>query len=189
MDQIGQVRSRVLCEQLPKIESFVRYLTYYRMFPQTHFFVQSDFWQDVSDALLCVAILAWCDVFGSCSNDFHWSKLVEEMPEEVVLAFKSHIHKLTGLTDEGYEKYQNYVKTLRDKYFAHTDRDWQEHIWDAPDFDKAMKIVKAYENWVNELLVKEGSPCPEYCSLDDIEKEAKRQVKEALAYKTPQRNA
>lgn len=186
MDQEGEIQSTVLCEQFPQVKCFVRYYTYYQSLrgaPQS--IGDSDFWDEVSTAFLGSATLAWCKVFGSCRSDLHWSKLIKNIPKKVKEDFINRIYKTTHLNEESYKKLRNYIKTLRDKYFAHTDLNWQQHIWNSPDFENAFKIAKVYECWVNDLLQKERFPSMN--SLTGIIKDAQGTVKHVIAHLSSQK--
>lgn len=180
MDKQGEIQSAVFCEQSPEVECFVEHFTYYRSLrdepPPTE---DSDFWYEVSTAFFRSAILAWCNVFGSCRSDLHWSKLIENMPEKVKEDFTNGIRKSTDLNKESCKKLQDDMKTLRDKRVAHRDLNWQQHIWNSPDFENVLKIAIEYECWVNELLQKEGSSPMN--SLTDIIKSAEGEVKHVIA--------
>ena len=80
-------------EQFPQVECFVRNLTYYRSLTLPN--EDQDFWEEVPDALLGSAILAWHNVFGDCGSDVYWSKLIENMPEKVKQDSKNRFYELT----------------------------------------------------------------------------------------------
>lgn len=175
MDQEGEIQSAVLCEQFPQVECFVRNLTYYRSLEGTSLPNEDqDFWDEVPDALLGSAILAWHNVFGYCRSDHHWLKLIKNMPKKV----KQDFYKLKTLNKRAYKECRKDIKTLRDKYVAHRDRNWQKHIWNSPDFDIALEIAKGYECWLNDLLQKEGEE--PLTSLDATIQSAKEDVKNVL---------
>jgi hypothetical protein len=182
VDRKGEIQSTVLCEQFPQVECFIRCYTYYRSLGGilSQPIEDSDFWEEVSAALLGSATLAWCNVFGSCRSDLHWSKIIKNMPKKVKEDFINRICKSTCLKEESYKKLRDYIKKMRDKYFAHRDLNWQKHIWNSPDFENALKIVKVYECWVNDLLQKENSPSMN--SLTDIIKSAEGEVKGCMSY-------
>jgi len=178
MDQEGEIQSAVLCEQFPQVECFVRNLTYYRSIGEASLPNEDqDFWEEVSNAFLGAATLAWYNVFGSCGSHVYWSKLIENMPKKVKQDFKNHVYE-TDLNEDAYQNCRNNIKTLRDKYIAHRDRDWQKHNYNSSDFENAMKIATGYECWVNYLLQKESSSPME--PLADIIQSAKDDVKHVL---------
>lgn len=179
MDQEDEIQIAVLEEQFPQVKCFVQNLTYYRSLGEASLPNEDqDFWEEVPDAFFGAAIIAWHSVFGSCESDIHWSKLIKNMPKKVKQDFKNRVYKLTGLNEDAYLKCRNDIKTLRDKYIAHRDRDWQKHIWNSPDFEIALKIAKVYECWLNDLLQKK-SYLP-MNSLDATIQSAKREVKHVL---------
>lgn len=180
MDQEDKIRSDVLeDEQFPQVERFVQDLTYYRSLGEASLPNEDqDFWEEVSNAFLGAAILAWHNVFGSCGSHVYWSKLIENMLKKVKQDSKNHFYELTGLNKAAYEKCRKNIKTLRDKYIAHRDCDWQKHNYNSSDFENAMKIAKGYECWVNDLLQKESSSPMN--PLADTIQSAKDDVKHVL---------
>ena len=180
MDQEGEIQSAVLCEQFPQVVCFVQVFTYYRSLRDAPLPIEDqDFWEEVSNAFLGAATLAWYNVFGSCGSHVYWSKLIENMPKKVKQDFKNRVYELTDLNEDAYQKCQNNIKTLRDKYIAHRDRDWQNHNYNSSDFKNALKIAEGYECWVNDLLQKESAPPMN--SLNDIIQSAKGEVKHVLS--------
>ena len=179
MDQEGEMQSDVLCEQFPQVECFVRNLTYYRSIGEASLPNEDqDFWEEVSNAFLGAATLAWYNVFGYCGSHVYWSKLIENMPKKVNQDYKNRFYELTDLNEDAYQKCQNNIKTLRDKYIAHRDRNWQKHNYTLSNFENALKISDGYECWVNALLHKESSPQME--PLANIIQSAKGEVKHVL---------
>ncbi len=179
MDQEGEIQSAVLCEQFPQVECFVRDFTYYRSLGKVSLPNEDqDFWEEVYNAFLGAAILAWYNVFGSCGSHVYWSKLIENMPKKVKQDFKNRFYKLTDLNEDAYQKCRKNIKTLRDKYIAHRNRDWQKHNYNSSDLDNAMKIAEGYECWVNDLRQKESSSPMN--SLADTIQSAKNDVKHVL---------
>lgn len=181
MDNEGEIQIDVLCEQFPQVECFVQHYTYYTSLRDAHPSNEDlDFWDEASTVFLGSAILVWCNVFGSCNSNLHWSKLIKNMPFKVEQDFKDRIYKSTGLGEEGFKELRNDIKALRDKYFAHRDRNWQEHIWNSPDFDNALKVAMVYGGWLNDLLEKESSPLMN--SLSDIVKSAEEEIKNVIEH-------
>ncbi len=179
MDQEGEIQSAVLCEQFPQVECFVRNLTYYRSLGEESLPNEDqDFWEEVSNAFLGAATLAWYNVFGSCGSHVYWSKLIKKMSKKVKQDFKNHVYELTDINEDAYQKCRNNIKTLRDKYIAHRDLNLQEHNCNSSDFENAMKIATGYECWVNDLLQKESSSPMN--SLDATIQSAKGEVKNVL---------
>ncbi len=186
MDKQGKIQSAVLFEQFPQVECFVQHFTYYRSLGGAPTPTEdSDFWDEVSTAFLGSAILAWCNVFGSCRSHLHWSKLIKNMTKKVKDDFTNRVHNSTNLNEESYKKFRDYIKTLRDKYVAHRDLNWQNHIRNSPDFENALKIAAEYECWVNDLLQKEGSPSMN--PLDDLIKNAEGEVRHVTALLSSQK--
>jgi hypothetical protein len=104
MDQEVEIESTVQDDQLLQVETFVRNWTYYQSVSQCTKPFSGDFFDEVRDALLGAATLAWCNVFADPQSDVHWSKLITNMPPEDKLDFENRVRKSTGLTEKQYEE-------------------------------------------------------------------------------------
>lgn len=167
MEQESTIIYDVLYEQAPQVESFIRHLAYFRSLSSCNKSFEGYFIDEACYAFLGAAIIEWCNVFVDCKSDVYWSKLIKEITEDVRYDFEKRIIKSKVLDEKRYQNCKNYIKTIRDKYFAHRDRNWQNCIRESPDFQDAVNIAKEYEYWLNDLLSKE-SPFHE-TSLTDIE--------------------
>jgi hypothetical protein len=168
MEQEDTMIYDVLYEQAPQVESFIKYLTYWRSLSSYNRPFEGDFIEEACSVFLGAAIIAWCNVFADCKSHVYWSKLIKDSTEDVKYDFEKRIYKYTGLDEKKHQDRRDYIKTIRDKYFAHRDRNWQNCIAESPDFQSAVKIAKEYECWLNYLL-NEESPFWDH-SLTDIEK-------------------
>jgi hypothetical protein len=169
MEQESTIIYDVLYEQAFQVESFIKYLTYWRSLSSCNKPFEGDFIEEACGVFLGAAIIAWCNVFVDGKSHVYWSKLIRDT-EDVKYDLEKRISKYTGLDENRYQNCKNCVKIIRDKYFAHRDRNWQNCIRESPDFESAVKIAKEYEYWLNDLL-NEESPFRDY-SLTDIEKYA-----------------
>jgi len=181
MDQDGQIQSEVYAEQYSQVRSFVENLTYYQVLSSCAKLVEREFFETACDALVGTATLAWCNVFVDIKSHVYWSKLIENMPEELKQDFTHRVCKITDLTEDQYQEYKRSIKKLRDKYVAHIDPDWQASVPLDLSFDKALRIAIEYECWLNDLLPKEGSFTRGDVSLNDIIKSATNEVEHLAA--------
>jgi hypothetical protein len=68
-------RRKVLVEQVPLVDNFVRHLVHHRaiLAALRQYAIRSHFWTDTCNAHLLQALLYWCMVFGNDkSNKTHW---------------------------------------------------------------------------------------------------------------------
>ena len=176
MDQEGEIQSDVYVEQYSQVRLFVQNLTYYKSLSSCLRPFEGEFFEAACDAFLGAVTLAWCNVFASPKSHVYWSKLVKRMPKEVEQDFEKRVYKSTGLKGKKYQDYQCSIKSLRDKYVAHTDLDWQESVSHNLSFGKALRIAMQYECWLKDLLRKEGSFTSGDISFNDIVESAKGDV-------------
>lgn len=104
----------------------------------------------IKSSLLKQSVIVWCQVFGSCSEDLHWSRVAPE--QSFVKPFdRDNILEVTGFTLDEWSKYHKTLKHLRDKYFAHFDMDG--FSTQIPCMDHALTITEAYRDWLYEMLL------------------------------------
>ena len=98
------------------------------------------------------AVNSWCKLFGSRSEDTHWSKLAEN--EEVVAivdAFtKERILEAAETSDEEWIRYHERMKKCRDEFFAHFDLNGYEIIY--PNLTLALCSVLELRSWLSNIL-------------------------------------
>lgn len=180
MDREGEIQSAILCEQSLQVDCFVRYLMYCQTILLDAKLEQDwEFFEETSNAFLGLLIIAWCNVFASEKSDIHWSKLIKNMPKEIKEDFKKRLYTSTGLDEHEYQKFRDYIKTIRDKYVAHKDLNWMKDIWHTPHFHNMITVAKEYERWVHDLLHNEGSSY--YPSNLDLTMKAAEEEVQAIA--------
>ena len=104
----------------------------------------------VKSSLLKQGVIVWCQVFGSRSEDLHWSNVVSK--QSFVSPFnRQSILDATGFTEDEWSSYHETLKLLRDKFFAHFDMD--EFSTRMPSMDKALVVVEAYRDWLYDMLL------------------------------------
>jgi hypothetical protein len=111
-----------------------------------------DFWRSTCDAHLKLATVAWCSVFGSYSEDTHWTKIpTGNIAKQASQDFRQRILSETGLNQEQWEAYHNGMLGFRGKYVAHVDvnHPFNEPV---PSFDPALQVAYAYQEWARELI-------------------------------------
>jgi hypothetical protein len=133
---------------------FVRQIAYYRGLwaLRDNITGYKDFWESTINAHLLVASLAWCNVFGSRSSDLHWTKTpAGEMTDQLQEDFRQKILSEIGFSLEEWEKYQKRMMDFRNKFAAHVDiiNPFKGPI---PDFDPALQVAYAYQEWTKELI-------------------------------------
>ena len=91
------------------------------------------FWVMTVNLLADTAALEWCKVFGSRSEDTHWTRV---MPREKQDSMRADLLKVIGLTQPDWEKYRDGIVTYRDQMVAH--HDLGATVANYPRFDVAL---------------------------------------------------
>ena len=122
---------------------FIHHLAYYRTLSGAYMDLQlkSEFWKYTIDAHILRAIIDWCMVFGTDSNELHWKKVAAD--DFAQCAFRSHLLKTLGLSDEQWSKCRSNMMEFRDRYAAHSNVPCPP----TPMMETALRVVTTYDEW------------------------------------------
>lgn len=110
---------------------FLRNLAFYRSSHTTGTrLTDSQFWLSVSSNFLEIAILEWCKLFGDRGGACYYTKLVIN-PDK----FNDELLTRIGLTANQLSEYISQIRTYRDKFIAHLDK---QNIFFIPDLSAAL---------------------------------------------------
>jgi hypothetical protein len=131
--------------QYPVLVSFVHHLAYHRALRQCYeeSKVESEFWTRTISVHLLKAIVDWCMVFGTDSNDVHWKKVAIDV--EAQNSFRSHLLNVTGMTEERWHAYWSRMTTFRNDFIAH--KVVATNYPSVPVLDMALLVATAYDDW------------------------------------------
>ena len=122
---------------------FIHHLAYYRTLFQayTDLQIKSQFWKYTIDAHILRAIIDWCMVFGTDSNELHWKKVAAD--ESTQSAFRNYLLTATGLSLEQWIECRSNMMEFRNRYAAHSDIPYPP----TPVMDQALRVVTSYDDW------------------------------------------
>jgi hypothetical protein len=142
----------LLLKQLPLVKWFIYHLVYYRGLRPHSKALNSPFWAFTTDRHLSQATIYWCMVFGvRKTNPTHWKNLSlrEEDDAELEDEFTKAVLNRTGwTTKDEWTKYWEDMVDFRNKYVVHRDR-FRSPV---PQFDKALQVAYAYDEWVRMIF-------------------------------------
>ena len=131
--------------QYQVIVSFVHHLAYYtvlkRCYDESE--QESEFWTRTIDAHLLRAMIDWCMVFGTDSNQIHWKRVAAD--DEAQRSFRRHLLCAIDLTREQWETYWSDMTTFRNKFAAH--RIVAPVYPSVPNMDVALLAATTYDDW------------------------------------------
>ncbi len=140
---------------------------YYALIDRT----DDNLWRFTENFYAEIAIVRWCQLFGSSSEKTHYSKLFGEDDEDQLRwlddAFsRNNIDKRLlssiSLTHEEYRGYWKKMKNFRESYASHWD--FEQDGFDLPDIRKAITMCHEYALILKEVV----AACAE--KLTDIER-------------------
>lgn len=122
---------------------FIHHLAYYRTLWQayTDQQLESEFWKYTIDSHLLRAIIDWCMVFGTNSNELHWKKVAKN--DFAQSAFRSYLLNAIGFSLEQWSECQTDMMDFRNKYAAHSNIPHPP----TPTMDTALRVVTTYDEW------------------------------------------
>lgn len=130
--------------------SFVHHLAYYRVLHRLYNESQrkSEFWTKTIEAHLLRAIIDWCMVFGTDSNEIHWKKVITD--EQNQCNFRCHLRKVAGMTKEELKEFWSKMTTFRNDYAAH--RIAASSYPPVPYMDTALIFATTYDDWFRQKV-------------------------------------
>lgn len=131
--------------QYAVLVDFVHHLAYYRVL--SRFYnesqIRSEYWTKTIDAHLQIAIIDWCMVFGTDSNEIHWKKVL--LDDQFQCDFRRQLRQLANLTEKQMKEFWSSMTKFRNEYAAH--RTAATHYPAVPYMDKALIIATNYDDW------------------------------------------
>ncbi|MDP2604563.1 MAG: hypothetical protein Q8S00_18555 [Deltaproteobacteria bacterium] len=136
--------------QYQVLAGFVHHLAYYRVLSQIYSGMnsKSEFWTRTIDAHLLRAVIDWCMVFGTDSNEIHWKRVVSTKSAQA--KFRKHLFTATGMTGAQWKSYWLLMTKFRNNYAAH--KTTQGTYPPVPLMDMALRVAYAYDDWFRETV-------------------------------------
>ena len=132
-------------KQYVVLAKFIHHLAYYKVLSRFYNEIQirSEFWAYTIDSHLLIAIIDWCMVFGTDSNEIHWKKVV--LDKQYRCDFRCHIRKFANLSKNEMGKFWSSMTKFRNEYAVH--KTTATHFPNVPYMDTALIIVTSYDDW------------------------------------------
>jgi hypothetical protein len=136
--------------QYEVLVSFIQHLAYYRVLNKLYNDMRqrSEFWTTTINAHLLRAIIDWCMVFGTESNELHWKKVVTG--KNIQRDFRRHLLSASSMTQNQWDDYWRDMTTFRNKYTAH--RIAMESYPTTPKMDTALLVATTYDQWIRGCI-------------------------------------
>jgi hypothetical protein len=116
--------------------SFAQWLKVHRMLVEIAVEPKQTFWNMTINLLFDAAAVEWAKVFGSWTEDTHWTKV---LPPEQHDATRAALLAHLGLTAEQWAAQQEAIKTYRDQHVSH--HDVNSTIAKLPHYDVAFNAA------------------------------------------------
>ena len=128
---------------------FIHHLAYYRILGRAYIDlrIKSEFWTCTIDAHILRAIIDWCMVFGTDSNELHWKKVA--LDDFTQSAFRNYLLTEMSLTLEQWSECRSNMMHFRNRYAAHSNIPYPP----TPTMDLALGAVTTYDNWIRDSIV------------------------------------
>ncbi|HHZ8766682.1 TPA: hypothetical protein ACWL56_004960 [Klebsiella quasipneumoniae] len=103
--------------------------------------------RNICNALLGDAVVRWCQVFGTYSEDNHWKKIINDHE-----AFMSKLLNNIGMDTLSYEEYNKEMREFRNKAIAHFEPQYMNAENIVPTFSIAMKTSSYLHGYMRNSL-------------------------------------
>jgi hypothetical protein len=143
--------AEVLDHQYKAVLFFIQHLAYYRVLQAAYGGIADhrEFWRSTCDAHLKLATVAWCNVFGTYSEELHWTKTpADSIAQQAQQDFRRRILSSTGLAQDQWKTYHDEVVDFRNRFVSHNNAFGEP----VPVFDSALQVACLYQAWVKELI-------------------------------------
>lgn len=135
--------------QLVKIHAFrlayiARNIAFYRALTSLNEKYTQNFWIHVQNNFIDMAVLEWCKVFGSRTEETHWSTLVLDHD-----SFRISMLDYLDLTRDQWDAYWEGMKNYRDRGVAHASLTQPPTHY--PQLDVALKSSAFYYRYLLEI--------------------------------------
>jgi hypothetical protein len=141
----------VLGSQYNIVSFFVNHLAYFRGLEAANPRINNhqSFWAVTSFGHLKLAVLEWCKVFGSPSEEMHWTKTpTGNTAKQAREDFLRMVLSETGFTPQQWKDFHQEMLTFRNKFLAHLN---PNGVLDMPPFKPALQVAYAYDDWVKGI--------------------------------------
>jgi hypothetical protein len=127
---------------------FIHHLGYFRILGHayTDLQIKSEFWKYTIDAHILRAIIDWCMVFGTDSNELHWKKVA--LNDCTQSAFRNYLLTEMSLTLEQWSECRSNMMEFRNRYAAHSNIPYPP----TPTMDLALGVVTTYDDWFRNSI-------------------------------------
>jgi hypothetical protein len=106
------------------------------------------FWRQVNSNFVEVCVLEWCKLFADPGGKFYWVNIVSDRA-----SFKVALLRHLGLSEDGFSKEIDDMRTLRDKHIAHSDAVRTGYV---PVLDVAKRAVWFYYDHIVRCEAQQG---------------------------------
>lgn len=130
--------------------SFIHHLAYWRCSHEAYgrSGTHSELWTKTIDAYLLRAVVDWCMIFGSDSNEIHWKKVVPDKSDQE--DFRSRLLRDLGMTKAEWDCYWYGMKTFRNDFATHRPANSPHPA--VPKMEPALRAVIAYDEWLRGIM-------------------------------------
>ena len=140
----------VLKKQYPILHDYIyHYIAYKELISVIEQLKGDEFWIRTTDAHIKTAIISWCMVFGSDSNETHWKKLIINEREIKCKDFRNNILKECNLNSNGWDSYWKELKNYRNDFVAHRKLEFDQP---TPFLDISYKVATLFDLWVRKNI-------------------------------------
>lgn len=108
-----------------------------------------DFWGLAANNTYDMAIIAWCKIFGSYSENTHWTKIFLDESE-----FKKSILESVEMSKEQWDSYADELRDYRNKWIGHFDSNFKPNH--HPDLESAFKSILACYEYLLKKMAQYG---------------------------------
>jgi len=157
------------------LRDFIWELMHHRALKKVIVEFERDFWGLVVNNSYDMSIIAWCKIFGSYSENTHWTKIFLDETE-----FRKFIYKSVEMSKKQWDSYADGLREYRNKWIGHFNSSFRpDH---HPDLEPAFKSIIACYKYLLKKMAQYGIEHNLPDSLSEYSKALFKQGVELIEY-------
>ena len=130
--------------------NFIHHIAYWRCCSKEYqkSGIRSELWAKTSNAHLLLAVVNWCMVFGTDSNEIHWKKVVIDKADQN--DFRRRLLADLEMTKREWDEYHGSMTLFRNTFAVHLSSNSPYPT--LPMMDPAMRTAFSYDEWLRDKI-------------------------------------
>ena len=159
-------------EVIDILRDFILQLMHHRALKKVIVKFDRDFWMLAANNSYDLSIIKWCNIFGSYSENTHWTRIFYDATE-----FRKFVYNSVEMNEEQWKSYVHRLRGYRNKWIGHFNSSFKPNH--HPDLEPAFKSILACYAYLLKKMAKYGI---EHNLPDSLSEYSKALFEQAVAF-------